>query len=1301
MFINMRIVFLFLFFLPFLRLQAQEAIAWRFDRFTQEDGLSNNQVHCIFQDSQGWMWFGTTYGLNRFDGRNFKIFKNDASDTLSLSTNLVRDIFEDSRGMLWVGLEYGGLCRYDWNKEVFLRYREREIVSSSVNHITEDNDGNLWLATDQGLVRMRWIGEERFEVERVPLSFSSSYIRKILVDKHANLWIGTDQGLFVYDLVRNKLSHLELPETEYTNDDIWALYADENDRVWIGAYHSGLYYVNPWESNVVRSSFTPNMYRAKTIRAIVKDSSGRFWLGTRAGLFSFDGKHYEYHRLGGGEEDMSSILSLCVDAKGDLWIGSRQGISYFVKEKQFIHLYTASGYTEGASLNNGEVYSFLCEGNTVWIGTELGGVNKLDRTTGKFTYYTLQSPGLSSNCIKSFLRDGDELWLGTFMGGISVLNTRTGRVVRTFRALGKPGNLEDDRVWTLFKDREGTIWVGHSHGIEQYDRKRNVFVKRNDVSRDDSQVNWITQDTHGDLWIGCESKLLIYSPEHKKTKYYFRKTRSMVEFSDQDYYVTTVDGLAHFDKERGFHHFYTEKDGLISNYTLGALAGTDSTLWISTTNGLSLFDLKTQTFKNFDKKDGLQDNQFNYGAYLKNDRGELFFGGINGFNIIVPELVKNNEYVPPIVITNLKIFNENAEVGEGKLLTKHIAFTDKVRLRYDQNMLSFSFTALNYVMAEKNRYRYRLEGLEERWVDAGHTTTATYANLASGNYVFHVLGSNNDGVWNEEGASLHVVIVPPFWQRWWFICLISLMLLFIGGMLVRFYVSRQTIKNRLLLEKTQARKLHEVDMMKLQFFTNVSHEIRTPLTLIIGPVEKLWRQIKEEDIRTQLGIVYRNASKLMELINQLLDFRKLEVGKYNVDYRNGDIVRFLSGITESFRYSANEKGITLTFCSNQVRSIMAFDADKMEKIVNNLLSNALKFTDRNGSIVVNLNIEEEAYEVSVQDSGIGIAASDLPLVFNRFFQSPRSGEVTGTGIGLSITKSFVELMGGSIDVKSEKGKETMFTVRLPLCKDFRTEEVESVRSIGKYLLVVDDNEDIRMFIKTHFKSSFNVLEASDGKEGCEIALKHVPDIIVVDMLMPVMDGYEMCKKLKRDERTSHIPIIMLTAVTSKEKKLDNLLTGIDDYITKPFDVDILTVKIDNLLQIRNTLREKIKHDWLLQPEDVVLDSPDDKFLKRAVSVVEKFMDDPELDIGKFSEEMRVSRMQLYRKFEALTNMTVKEFIRSVRLKRAAQMLRQEKLTVSEVAWTVGFKDMSYFRKCFKEEFGMTPTEYTEKMKNEK
>jgi signal transduction histidine kinase/ligand-binding sensor domain-containing protein/DNA-binding response OmpR family regulator len=1236
------------------------------------------------------MWFGTTYGLNRFDGRAFKVFKHDAADSTSLSANLVRSIFEDSRGQLWIGLEHGGLCRYDRDAEYFHCHRGRELVGQSVNDMAEDAAGNLWLATSHGLARLRQEETGDAVVERVPLSLLSPYIRKVLVDKQSRVWLGCERGLFIYDPGRERLTRVELPDEVYANDEIWALYADVDDRVWIGTYHSGLYHVNAWETRAVKSAFAPDPHRSRTIRAIVREPGGRLWIGTRAGLFSFDGTRHEYYASGNGEEETSSlnsVLSLHVDAKGDLWIGSRQGISHFVKERQFTRLYTAG---ENA-LNNGEIYSFLCEERTLWIGTELGGLNRLDRETGRFTYYTIATAGLHSDCVKAILREGEELWLGTFMGGIAVLNPREGRVTRVYRATGEPGAIADDRIWALFKDREGTIWVGHSRGIEQYDRRTGKFVKRDDILRD-AQVNWITRDSDGELWIGCENELVIYDPVRKKKNRYSRKSRAMVEFPRGSYYVTTTDGLARFDKERGFSRFYTERDGLASNYTLGLLAGIDSTLWVSTTNGLSLFDLKNDVFKNFDERDGLQDNQFNYGAYARGDRGELIFGGINGFNIIDPARVQNNTYIPPVFITNLKIFNEDAGVGAGELLTGNIAFTEEVRLRHDQNMLSFSFVALNYVMAEKNRYRYRLEGLEERWVDAGNTTMATYANLAPGDYTFRVQGANNDGAWNEQGASLRVVIVPPYWQRGWFAALAVAVALWLVVALVRFYLSRQAVKNKLLLEKSQARALHEVDREKLQFFTNVSHEIRTPLTLIIGPVEKLWRQIQEEEIHAQLGIVYRNARKLLELINQLLDFRKLEAGKYRAEYQEGDLPRFLSGIVDAFRYPAREKGIELSFTSNRAKFITALDTDKVEKIMNNLLSNALKFTER-GKIAVSLAVGEDAYEVRVEDSGVGIPPENLPRVFNRFFQAARSSEITGTGIGLAITKSFVDLMEGSIDVKSEPGSGTVFTVCLPLREKREAREDEAALPDGKLLLIADDNEDIRAFIRSHFKSNYRVLEAANGREGYEMALKHVPDIIIADMLMPVMNGHEMGKRLKKDERTSHVPVIMLTAVTSKEVELDALLAGIDDYVTKPFDVNILGAKIDNLLQARDALRERIRRDWLMQPGEVVLASPDDKFLRKAVSVVEKFMDDPGLDIGKFSVEMGASRMQLYRKFEALANMTVKEFIRDVRLKRAAQMLGQEKLTVSEVAWAVGFKDLSYFRKCFKEAFGTTPSEY--------
>ncbi|MDR1756442.1 MAG: helix-turn-helix domain-containing protein [Culturomica sp.] len=1284
----MKIILFLLFFCLFGIARAEENFSGRFDHFTQKEGLSNNQVHCIFQDSDGWMWFGTTYGINRFDGREFRTFTHDAADSTSLSANLVRIIFEDSRGFLWVGLENGGLCRFDRQREIFLRQPIGGDDRRSVNDIAEDAEGNLWLATHKGLVVLKQHKKGVFQAETIPLDLPSS-LKKVAVDKHTNIWMGTEQGLYCYHARRNRLSSFPLPETERPGDEIWALYADHDDRIWIGTYNSGLYYINSWESRIIKSTFAPEQERAQTIRAIARANDGRLWIGTRAGLFSFDGKQHDYHgpEISGKEmSSRNSVLSLCVDEKGDLWVGSRQGISHFVHEKQFIRSYGIEGES-GKSLNNAEIFAFCCDGEFLWIGTELGGVNRLNRKTGDFTYFTRQNSRLSSDCIKAFLMDGDELWLGTYLGGITVLDRRSGRALRTYsHHNGDTTSLADNRVWALFKDTENNIWIGSSQGVEQYNRTEKNFQFRSDILTS-GQVNWITQDSEGDLWFGGENELILYTPSTRLVRKYFKKTRAMLEVPGEDFYVTTPDGLARFDKRRGFYRFYTEKEGLINNYTLGVLPGQDSTLWISTMNGLSVLDLTTGTFKNFHGKDGFQDNQYNYGAFAKNDRGELIFGGINGFDIIAPELVKTNAYIPPVVLTDFRVFNQKEPFRESP-----------VRLSHNRNTLSFRFTALNYVMAEKNRYRYRLEGLEEKWVDAGYSTLVTYANLAPGTYTFRVVGSNNDGVWNKKGASLEIVIVPPFWQKWWFFVLVALAALLLTRQLVRMYTFRENMKNRLALEKAQARKLHEIDTLKLQFFTNVSHEIRTPLTLILGPIEKLWQEFRNEDIRIQLGIVRKNARKLLELINQLLDFRKLEAGKYSVEYQSGDLIRFLNGIAEGFRYPAAEKGIELTFESSATRFITAFDPDKLEKIIDNLLSNAIKFTEEGGKIRIKTEIGEQEYRIRVEDTGAGIPAENRPHIFNRFFQSAHSSEITGTGIGLSITKSFVELMEGSIEVESEPGKGSTFSVRLPV----RTEapaiaaperDPEEKNRQNKYLLVVDDNGDIRSFIKNHFKTSFSVLEAANGREGFETAVACIPDIIIADMLMPEMNGREMCLKLRKDERTAHIPIVMLTAITSKEEELKSLLTGIDDYITKPFDIHILGTKIENLLQIRNSLREKIKSDLIMQPSEIAWDSPNEKFLKKAVDVVEKFMDDPELDIEKFSEEMGVSRMQLYRKFEAIANMTVKEFIRGIRLKRAVQLLKQGESTVSEIAWSVGFKDLSYFRKCFKEEFGMTPTEY--------
>ncbi|MCC8173688.1 MAG: helix-turn-helix domain-containing protein [Odoribacter sp.] len=599
-----------------------------------------------------------------------------------------------------------------------------------------------------------------------------------------------------------------------------------------------------------------------------------------------------------------------------------------------------------------------------------------------------------------------------------------------------------------------------------------------------------------------------------------------------------------------------------------------------------------------------------------------------------------------------------------------------------------------------------MQGLEEEWIEADDRNNVTYASLLPGKYVFHVQGSNNDGIWNEEGARLEIIITPPFWMTWWFQLLLVGFLAGIIIFLVCAYLNRERIKNNLMLEKTRAKQLHEVDMMKLRFFTNISHEIRTPLTLIAGPLEKLYSTSTDPAIKKQLKMVRKNAWKLKDMVEQLLDFRKLKTGKYKVDYQNDDIVNYFKSLTDSFSSLAEERNIKLTFQSNQESYIGTLDSQKTDKIFNNLISNALKYTPAGGQVNLMLEIKEKEYIVTVKDTGVGIPPENLDKIFNRFFQYASDKNITGFGIGLSITHDLIEVLGGKITVDSEKDKGSTFFVTLPLIDkpeeekntDLPQESVIVDKEPGnkKYMLVVEDSEDIREFIRTHFESEYYITEATNGKEGLAKAMEDIPDIILTDMLIPVMNGLEMCKKLKKDERTSHIPLLMLTAVTSREVELESLLAGADDYITKPFDIYILHAKVENLLSIRDSFREKIKHDLLLRPSEIVVDSPDERFLKKAVKVVEDYMDDPELDIEKFSEEMGVSRMQLYRKFEALTNMTVKEFIRSIRLKRAAQLLTQEKLTVSEIAWAVGFKDLSYFRKCFKEEFGLTPTDYIKK-----
>ncbi|HRX09999.1 MAG TPA: two-component regulator propeller domain-containing protein [Draconibacterium sp.] len=1323
-----------------------------FDIFSQEDGLPNNQIQCIYQDSKGWMWFGTSQGLSRFDGYSFVNFLPNQNDSNSLKGNLVRVIKEDRNGNLLVGTENGGLNIFNREKERFSNpYKNNDefgLREVFVNAIETDKAGNNWIGTDFNIFKIDTSGNlisVHPDFNWGELEFDGNFVRNLQFDNSGKLWIGTNNGVFIYNPVNNEIEQFELPYEENQNKEIWEIYLDEEGLLWIGTYSSGLFLVDPVSKKINAVHLTPENKRSETVRTISKGVFGEYWIGTRGGLYTYSksrGVTGFYRHDDRKPRSLSNNSILCVynDKRGETWIGTRGGLNLLAKSKQVFHNFPALP-GDYHYLNSSIIYAFWIDKNrNIWIGTEDGGINIYNPVTGTYRYMISDeknSNSISQNCIKAFQDDGDgKLWVGTYLGGVDVIDLQTGKISHFKHKPDVAGTLSDNRVWDICLDRNGEIWVATSRGVDKYSKKTNSFIHFPQISGD-AQVNWIEPDLNGNIWFGSLNEIIVFNPKENKTKRFPERSRSMFEDSRNKIWITTLDkGIAVYSAFEGPLKYYGESDGLANNQALCIEEDDANNLWISTSNGLSKFDTEKVFFQNFTSKDGLSNNQFCYGASLKTDSGDILFGSVSGFNIFNPdEVVAQNNDVP-IVFTDLKIFNKSVQVGDDRnsVLQKSISETDHLKLKFDQDVFTLEFAALNYVNSDKNEYVYILEGFNRTWNEPSKIRSATYTNLDPGDYTLRIKrivpGIEND----KNELRLKITVLPPFYKTIWFLILMVLLIVFLIYIIVRFVLNREKIKQQLVLEKVNARKLHEIDMMKLKFFTNISHEIRTPLTLILGPLEKLiGKDYPSVDTKENLQLIHRNAKNLDKLISQLLDFRKLQTGNLKLNLTEADIVGFVRNIIESFSDFAVEKGITLKFNTLKKSLNATFDPDKIEKILNNLISNALKFTATGGTISVNISLifdsvdndfietgrEKQFIEIIVKDTGKGIASRNLNKIFQRFFQTENEDSNHGVGIGLALVKELVSVHKGEIFVTSKQGKGTKFIIRIPYFAKLYDVKVEpggennglEMNSLDRMLeseideqlhsdimLVVEDNTDVRKFISNHFKTNYKIAEAKNGEEGWQIALEIIPDIIISDVLMPVSDGYELCKRIKNDERTSHIPVILLTALHSREHEIKGLTTGADDFITKPFDLTVLQAKVENLLSIRESLKQKFTGTVILEPKNVVITSPDERFLQKAIEVVENNISDSDLDIETFSVKVGVSRMQLYRKLNALTDMTVKEFIRHIRLKRAAQLLIQQKMNVSEIAYDVGFKDLSHFRKCFKREFGMSASEFVSKSK---
>lgn len=1333
----------------------------KFKNISLEDGLSQSSVLCILQDRNGFIWFGTRDGLNKFDGNTFKVYRYNALDSTSISNSYIKTLFEDQHGSLWVGTA-NGLNRFNSKKDNFTRFFFTENLQGERDEIwdiTDRDENYLWISTNEGLRKFN-PSTEQYELSSTMdnnIQIPPGSTRDILPTNDGNLWVKYVGKVVFADMETGSIKSYPLPGTINSEDNVHSkscLFEDNKGNIWLG-FESGLAMLNKSadQFEFFKLPDSDEVAIPHAVRNIAQDENGTLWIGTYKGLFllakeNTDLSHFIHDENDPNSLTQNSIYSIYPDLKGDIWIGTYAGgISYFNRNFDLFRHYSPG--INNTKLNYKVVSGIIENPNgDLWIGTEGGGVNYYHAKTGKYSYYTHDSNNpnsLSANNVKAILRGKDgNLWIGTHDEGLNFLNppAHSNMFKKIRHDPNNNNSLSDDRVIELYQDDKDKIWIGTSGGgVNVLDSKTLTITRLADKNKVIGDIVFsINQGVEPEfLLAGGENGLAaIDLNTYEIAPINFRKNNiqqvsgggvlcTYIDKNKNIWIGTEGDGLYQFNPKTGSSIRYGTAEGLPNEVIYGILPDDMDNLWLSTNFGLSRLNLSTKTFKNFDASDGLQANEFNYGAYFKNKKGELYFGGVNGFNRFDPARITSNTYIPPVAITSFRV-NNNPYL--------HLLDSKKkIVLNHDQNVLNFDFVALSYSQPNKNQYAFMMEGFDTEYNLVGNQKTATYTNLDAGTYTFKVKGSNNDGLWNEVGDQITITIRPVPWKTWWAYLLYCLLGLTIFFIIRKYSLQRIRDRNQLKNERLEKQRIEEVNKLKLELFTNISHDFRTPLTLIMGPLKKMIKRGKgDSEVQEQHKTMYRNANVLMQLINQLLDFRKTESGNTKLQASEHNVVTFVKEIKLAFKGLAENRHIDYSFSASSENISLWFDKIMLKKILFNLLSNAFKFTQDGGAINIQITrvnkslaaMPEGYVKIAVSDSGEGIPKENIKRVFERFYQY---GERFGTGIGLALSRSLVELHKGVIKVRSAEKSGTIFTVFLPLGNShLSNEEIARDDQVGGQteaynlendaqllstsiemntdgqqetsfdeslpsILIVEDNVEVRNFIKSIFQSTYNVYEAGHGETALEIAKTTPIDLIISDVMMPVMDGMDLCHEIKTDIGTSHIPVILLTARTSEKFQKSGYKTGADAYITKPFDADILEVRVNNLIQSRRLLIQKFKNDLILSPKEVTVTSADEKFLQKAISTVEGHLYNTEFSSKSFVKEMHMSRSSLYRKLKSLTGQSISEFIRVIKLKRAAQLLVKSDLNISEIAFDLGFNDQKYFRKAFKKQFKMVPSEY--------
>ncbi|RXK62868.1 response regulator [Lacibacter luteus] len=1312
--------------------------------------MSSNSVLSITQDRSGFLWFGTQIGLNRYDGTRFKTYFHNNKDSNTLYNNNVISLLCDSRKTIWAGTSTG-LNRYNEAKDQFERIQLRT-SPVNINSVYEDRQGNIWVGSSDGLYLFSNGQTDKPTIFKAGNAngIAGNNVRAVFEDHNKHLWVGTNKGLTRMIPQKNGYSFENFTHEAGNARSLSALYItsiaeDAKQQLWVGTQNSGINLFDAVTKSFTRFTKNGNGETSiinNNIRIIRSTRNGMLWVGTQEGLSIIDPvtkNIRSYQNDPGNRKSLSqnSIYSLYEDANGSVWIGTYFGgaNSTYPYSTNFSVL---QNHANKSSLSNNVVSSIVeDEQHNLWMGTEGGGLNYYNRSTGLFTVYknnVNDAASLGSNLVKIVLVDKEQnIWCGTHGGGLNVLDRRQNKFKRYLYKENDAATLNSE-ITSMIEDDNERLWAGTNFGLQLFSKKGTELT-----ALSFSSINGFTngvpartfyKDAQGAVWIGGNPGLYVVNGNNMKELSDDLYINNITQDKKGNIWVAlSYGGIAMYNSSNGKFVHYTEKEGLPNTNVISLLEDENGFFWLSTDKGLIKYSPALKTAQTYTMSDGLAGNEFNYNSYLKDSKGEFFFGGYHGITSFFPGTIETNSYVAPVVFTGLRLFNNPVTInGDDELLDRNISQTKRIVFTHKQNVFTVEFALLNFIKSSKNKYAYKLEGFDKNWNDVT-TASATYTNLPSGTYTFWVKGANNDGVWS-QASSIELKILPPFWLTWWAYCIYILAFAGILFLVVRFFFLRALLK-----------KEDELHQVKLNFFTNVSHEIRTHLTLIMAPVDKLL-DTKQNDgfVQQQLTQVKSNAHRLLKLVSELMDFRKAETNHLNLHVERHNLIPFLQDVYNSFREMSLAKNISISFIHNKEEMFAYYDEEQLEKVFFNLLANAFKFTPEGGRILFEATQENNQILVTVTDNGRGIAPEYIDKLFTNFFQVADHGmQNTGYGIGLALSKNIVELHKGNISVESEpstaeKEGKTVFTVTLlqgnqhfevasaaqtsTVTQSIAAEQApvavqhqpipatDSVAEKPFTILVVEDNSELRLLIKETFAANYNVLECENGLLGWNTATEQIPDLIISDVMMPEMDGFTLCEKLKTDERTSHIPVVLLTAKSSQSDQVSGLETGADIYLTKPFSTKILELNVRNLLAAREKLRERFSKQITVIPETKTetaeehnvtgyANKVDQEFLEKVMQIVDEHMDDPDFGVEKLSRKVAMSAPILYKKIKAVSNMSVNEFVKSLRLKKAAQLLLQTDLTINEVSFTVGYNDRKYFSREFKKQFGKLPSEFKE------